>query len=73
MQYERNGLYASLQQQFYVKNVQKITITGLLRLFLVYIINFYLKKRKIAVIPKQFNVSKVKLFFVCILVWRNYR
>ncbi len=46
---------------------------GITAPFLVYIINFYLKKRKIAVIPKQFNVSKVKLFFVCILVWRNYR
>ena len=55
------------------KTYRKSHFTGLLRLFLVYIINFYLKKRKIAVIPKQFNVSKVKLFFVCILVWRNYR
>ncbi len=66
MQYERNGLCASLQQQFYVKNVQKITITGLLRLFLVYIISR-------SVLSSLQFISKVKLFFVCILVWRNYR
>lgn len=55
------------------KTFRKSQLRDYCAFFLVYIINFYLKKRKIAVIPKQFNVSKVKLFFVCILVWRNYR
>ncbi len=34
VQYERNGLCASLQQQFYVKNVQKIAFYGITAPFL---------------------------------------
>lgn len=33
-QYERIGLRAGVQQQFHVKNVQKVTFTGLLRPFM---------------------------------------